>query len=501
MIVWSAPWWLLALALAPLIWWLHTFRRGGREVKVSSLRLFPPDGGRDEAGRRRAAADRIWPLRAAASAGLALALAGPGWRGEGLAPVQIWVDDSLSMAAAEAGGKTRLALGLGRLKTALDEAGWPEAEARSLADPARPGLRLSRGTSEAAWLDWARVGDSPPRPPEPWQMAPEAGHWLLTDGADGKLNAWAEQAPLSQIVQAGQAGENSALTLLALRPAGDGGWRGLAQIDNLGAKPATRSLGLAGQSWTVEVPPGESRQVEFALGPEAGEVAAQLSPADALALDDALALAAPAKPMLRIAGDCPPPVLAALRAHPRLAVGEPAALTVACGDAPAPGEGPLLRLRQSPAAQPLKDPAVWLEEAGKLQRLRLPAEWLAAHPADGPAEGRPLLLAGDRALVTVAGRRVDCYLDLSGGPLARQPEFPALLAGLVDAALGDDLLDGTASRSRPAEGSRIAPRGLPRPAPPGRRAEPPPRDLAPALLLLVAAALLADWGLRRPAPA
>ena len=70
------------------------------------------------------------------------------------------------------------------------------------------------------------------------------------------------------------------------------------------------------------------------------------------------------------------------------------------------------------------------------------------------------MTAGDRTLIWATSgdlTTVDVALDMSHAVFSRQPEYAALVNGLINRALGRDVLDGIVLATRPAEASVIAP--------------------------------------------
>lgn len=512
MIVWSSPLWLTGLLIIPpALWWLHRFRRTGPEILVSCLLLWPTQKKSGETGSRTASADKIWLLRAFIGSALALALAGPGWLTVGQPPVHVWLDDSLSMGTVEEGGKNRLDSALQQLLAALDERRFPQVEVSSLTKPARPILHLSgeiRGQWAAKLASWIKLTDQEPQPPATLLMPAGTEHWVVSDGADDTLNDWIGVAPISRVFLSGRETENSVIGFVSVRPAPNraNAWLGLVQVANRGLQPTKRKLTLfgAGQTlgdWEIDLPAGETRQIEFVLPVASGrEIIARLSPRDALSLDDELTLSLPNKISTRIIGNCNPYVMAALQTHPRIAFGEEAELAIVCGESTPPEKGAVVWLHQAETAKKPESPVLWLDRAEKLRGLFLKTEWLNVYKSD-IGSSQPLLVAGSTPLVTLKvypRPRVDCYLDVSQPEFVRQPEFPALIAGLLNTALADDLLDGINNQSRPAKGSQILPQALPgsfKADAMWKATEVQQADLSSDLILLLLPALLLDFWL------
>lgn len=505
----SAPWWLLGLAAVPLIRWLHRFRLRDRVVPVSAL--FPwrgtvePEG----AGSRRASPDPLWMLRAAIVVGLLLALAGPRWTVR-QQPLEIWVEDSLSLYAREPDG-SRLASGVDALLVALAQRGDGPVTVRSLGNPARV-LDLEPIPADdrrARLLAWLATPGGEPRPPPAVQMTRAADHWLLGAGADPVLADWLRAAPVGRVIQVGTATENVALTALAARPSlrQPDAWLVLAAVTNLGTAAAARELELraAGQAplrASLTVPPGGTARRTVTVTGDGLRVEARLFPADALALDDALTLDLPAKPVARLEGACGPALRAALASHPGLRLEEGgttrAALTVSCAESAASLSGPRLVVHPAVDPQPVQGPLSWRPAAGRLRQLPLPADGLRqGSSARGPAAREPLLTAGDTPLIVANARDrvVEVLLDMEAPELARQPHYPVLLSDLLDWVLDRPLLEVQPGVRRDPVASRIAPQALPSPArPPTPIGVTGQRNLAPWVLAGCGLLLLFDIG-------
>src|SRR5678809_663308 len=115
------PWWLAALALLPVVHWLHRYRAASAAARVAAVFLWRADAAIGARDTRRQPPDPAWRRRAAIVALLVLALAGPRWRAERGAPVVVWLDDSQSLYARDGEG-TRMARALHDLNAAFDAA-------------------------------------------------------------------------------------------------------------------------------------------------------------------------------------------------------------------------------------------------------------------------------------------------------------------------------------------------------------------------------------------
>jgi hypothetical protein len=476
---WSLPPLLLLLLALPLLRWLHRERRAERELRVSALFLWPQGQPVEGERRRSRRVDPRWWLRALIAALLVLAAAGPQLQRPERRRIDVYLDDSPSMAVREA-GHTRLELALERLAPALE--GATPADLRVLSLGRRRGPLALDPERPASWAPaiagWVRLGPTVAGLPGPAQLAPGREAWLVTDGADPRLLAWLRRTPAARVIRVGELRENAAVIRLSVRPlpTAPGELAGLVRVANGGAEGTSRHLRVArGELVLVSEPlqlaPGESVQRSFRF-PErpAGALRATLVPGDALPGDDELLLLAPAPERLSVRVDpaCGPFLRGAVRAHPALTPGPAgeAELAVWCSANPPPGS--LLWFRPGPAAdregQPWPAPAV-REEGGALRVV------LAADPrSPGQTPG---------------------------------PEYALAVAELLDLAAGRSLLEQQVSAVLPGEEEAvpIAPLELPalRPQLEGLRAE-ARADLSGPLVALAGLLLLLDtwWTQARP---
>lgn len=520
----SAAGWLLAALLAPaLVWWLHRLRGGRRVRRVAAAYLWQapaPDAA--ARGRPRPRARGPWRRRAAALACLCLALAGPLWPGDAVRPISVWVDDSASMHVLEAQG-SRLEIAARALADALAERPPGPVTLHALGSPGRR-LALAPGEARAGRiLAWLRApgADPPatPQPPAPAALAAAETHWLVSDGADPDLAAWAARAPIARVLRVGARSANSGLVRIALRPslARPGTLAGLVTARNAGPAAARRRLVVrAGDRTlleaTLDLAPGASETRAFALAaPATLPVTARLAPADALAVDDALALhAAPATLPVTMAPACGRTVRAAVAAHPALAPGTAGGrgLGIHCGP-DRPRTGPALWFRSAGTRAPLRAPLAWHGHPalpGPAHPDLAPAMLRRSVPATSgadPSAGVILSDAGGALVLAHGGGVVEVRLDMDWPPFAGRPVAAALFARLADAAAGTALLAPVAAATRPPAALGIAPGALPPATPPAAAAArhgavdlTVPAALAAALLIL--ADLLAGAARRAP---
>lgn len=448
----ESPLWLAGLLIIPLVWWLHRFRELGRREVVAAAFLWrssPPDA---EVGRFATRPQPVWLLRALLLAMLVLALAAPHWQVKRPASLTVWLDDSASMFVEEEGGSTRMQLAVTALVRELSAYPYDSLILRSLGAPGRV-VQLSSSDSLQRLRDFLREPRGEPTLPAPAAMAADRLHWLVSDGASRGLVAWAARAPLSRIIQVGRHTENVALTRLALRRQSDAMPQLSVELYNGGLGAAARRVEVrAGNrllaDYRLELDSGE-REVRLVDVPEisASPLTAQIWPADALSRDDRLDLSSNAWGLtaLRLSGDCGPWLKAALAAHPDLvsedSTAASARLNVYCGDFPDRPAVPALLLAGGEGLGAIMGTPSWTRDAGRLGELGLAPAWLALPAASGlPAisPGRVLLQAGGQVLVSHDPQRqtLSIAFDLAWPALVRQPEYPLLLAALVDRLLG-----------------------------------------------------------------
>lgn len=507
----ASPLWLLGWLSLPLVRWLHRFSGGGKTMIVSALFLWPTSSVTRSA-ERPGIPDPHWRLRALIVLTLFLCLAGPGLEKPGDRIIDVWVDDSLSMQTLE-NGRTRLDTAFAKLDSALLATGTTRVQMHSLLNPTVQ-MPWRADTVHHGHEDWPRPRLSDgiePRPPLVALMTPSHEHWLITDGADPVLDGWANRAPLSRILQVGAASDNVAITQLSVSPTldGSGAVQALIRVDNLGGRPQTRTLSLSTgdappHQEKIQLPPGGQRDLRFELSlPDRHQsLRAALSPADALAMDDTLSITASgwSPPTVSMDDACPDPLKIALRAYPRIRISRTPGmhhdLRIECGNANEAQDGPTLHFHVPRRPQPLSVAPTWSTTPRFVTWPRLRREWLFADaPNARSGEDRPLLASAETPLITVSKtipRTVNVFLDMAQPLLVRQPEYPALIDGLITSALGRSLLDETFSVTRPVAESRIAPRPLSARNIPASFSHHQRTDLSPLLALLAALLLAGD---------
>ncbi len=508
------PWWLIALIAIPLIRWLHRWQAPLSNTPVSAIFLWNTAASIGTGGETLHTPDSAWRRRALIAGLLVLALAEPWWQRDS-ALVSVWIDDSLSMSATEQ-GTSRLANGLDALEQAIQNSGAERVTLRSLSDPARTmQANDPRAFDASAWLVGSQ-GD--PRPPPAALLSPDVAHWLLTDGANERLVQWAINAALARIIAVGEATENVAVTRLAVRPDLDTPSYAhlLIAVSNQGNDEAVRELRLKSGTRSLEtrlltLRAGETRHLTATHAIGVDGLIASLDAGDAVAQDDSLALtpAALAKVSVLLDEVCPSALSLAIRAHPMLVpvvADEPADLQVSCSDEPILAKA-ALRFHVTDS-QPVSAALEWLPGAGRLRELHLPQQWISVATWNVAQDGdyETLLIANDKPLVT---RRtgsttvITTALDMARPVFSRQPEYAAVVAGLIDLALDRPVLDSTSISMRDPIASRIAPNDLLVRTADGNSHGVIRQSLSDAFLVFAILILLADvmllWRARREA--
>ena len=469
MIGFAHPAWLLGLLLAPVIWYLHRSGPLLQRVPVASVELWRDATATASRPGRRPRPDPAWRRRAAIAVLLSLALASPGWRGA-TPRITVWIDDSLSMRMADASG-SRLQQALALAQRALDAAGAQDVIARRLSEPARQYRGLGNNALSALPAD---SQPSEPRLPPPESLDRSRLHWLVTDGADAAVNAWAATAPIAQVLQLPGATRNVGITRISARlQPGDASTLAVqVRVLNGGSERESRTLELlAGTSRLearrVELDAGRAAALDFVLtAVPATPLGARLLPGDALADDDALRIdLAPLAPLpVTVDAGCPAPVARAVRAHPALQSShvEAARLVVDCGGVPGGRGAARIVLHQGAPTALDASRLFWSQAAADLQRRlsdHLPAS--ARGRLEPPRSGDVVLLTSGTTPLIVSRvgspHSVESVLDIEAPGFASGPGLPLLIAALADVALGEPLLGRTAGADRGDDSSRVVP--------------------------------------------
>ncbi len=464
----AAPIWLSGLLLLPVIRWLHRGGRRQRAVRVSRLDLWQRSVASSPAAGERRPPDPAWRRRALVTALLFIALSEPQLH-EPSTRITLWVDDSLSMLTREASG-TRLAEGLGRARSLLAAVPQAVVEVRTLSDPWHSLDVLDDGT--VATLV-AVAGRKPPTAPPAALLSHERMQWLVTDGAHAAPFEWPGDWRPDHVIRVGGVTRNVGLERLSSRRNLNDTERYdvLLKVTNGGTADETREVvfttdaGEVGRS-TLRIEAGASVLVNAVI-PAAPGVRAALQPTDALAEDDGIFLDLQPLRRRRVAIDskCPSALLAAIRAHPALAVAKEMTPDVEavldCGTlAAARGVATLRVLADRLPTRP-SGPVQWSSAVPESRRIRLDPERmqvaarLGARPAD-----EVLLAAGDEPLIVRrAGSTelLETSLDFDSQESTRRPEIPLLVNSMFEQLLGAGLLDAIAIADRGAGSAIVTP--------------------------------------------
>lgn len=471
MLSFVTPLWLFGLAVLPVIRWLHRGGRHRRAVAVSRLGLWRGAAARSPAAGLRQPPDPAWRRRALLAALLFVALAEPQWPVQ-REPVTLWVDDSLSMLTREAQG-TRLAVGMAQARTLLAGLAHADVEVRGLGDPWQ---HLGAPSVAATAALAASAGRRPARPPPAALLLREHRHWLLTDGAHAAVFDWPGGTRPDRIIQIAAVTRNVGLERLSAR-------RRLADADeadlllkvsNGGTVAEVRTIvftSAAGEvaRSTLRLAPAGSMLVS-AVVPVSADIRAALQGGDALPEDDEITLDLAPLRKRRVATDpkCPAALVAAVRAHPALALAPGNASDVqAVLDCGSPGprsaarDLPTLRVRAERTPAPARGAVQWSSAVEVSRRIRLDAVGLRLAARLQPdAAAAVLLAAGDEAvIVSRAGtpRRIETALDFAAMASARDADLPLLMNLLFEQLFGGPLLDALAVTDRGPASSRVAP--------------------------------------------
>jgi hypothetical protein len=503
---WSQPVWLLGLLLVPIIWWLHRARGHGVPWSVASLLLWSESAQQGSVGTRRAAADPAWWRRAAIAALLVTALAAPRVQLE-RRPVTVWVDDGLSMATIESDGASRWQSGLARAQETLAARSLVQTEWRTISGQSLPASPQDlRRLTPVTVLDASRE------------------HWLVTDGADPRVRAWAAANGIARIVPVGTVTENVAIVALAARPALDspGVLDVEVEIVNSGLRAAQRTVALAGAGpaqvpRALQLAPLADARLRWRVSRAAGAIRVVLQPGDALAADDSLTLTAQQLQPLDVQLDasCPSGLRRALAAHDELHLqsGAVPQLRIDCANRPgpqSPGAVPRLLLPAIDDARTVGAAALLWSRDAVTENLAIPLPATlrigTAREFDS-ARDQVLLWTDGRPAITrtrVAPYTVSTWIDLEQPALQREPEYPVLVAALLDAAWGRPLLRRFEQVTREPALTRIVPErrialaSVPRAARAGRDDSEPLLWLALLLMMWDLAASLRQFiALRR----
>lgn len=511
----AAPIWLLGLAVIPLIWWLHRLGDMDAASPVSAAFLFYSQAEEAESSHTLPRANPLWILRASLFSLLVLALAGLYWPQDPQRHITVWLDDSLSMNTRE-GGRPRLVIAARSLGAALDEADPAKVRIRMLSDHRKQfdASALAGEARAAAIIRWADL-QRPGSLQIPFSLPRETEHWLVSDGADQRVNAWLDIVALSRTIVVGSETENAAITAVMARRAlqQTALHHGSVRIHNLGAAASKRGLSVSADGQVIfqqdlEIPPGGAVYRSFRIPAEAARVEASLLPGDALVLDDTLEIGLDRLQPVVVDFDdeCGSRLGGALKAHPglelRAGTEREATLTVRCAPSPGPSTTPSISVYTTTGYRQVAGGVQWHRPVPGLRGISLDPSWLLVNPDSArPPSDLTLLSSPDLGLSLIDARAgaVDVFLDFASAPIVERPEYPLLVNALIELALARPVLDPVVRVTRDLAESRIA-----RQPEPGDIAAPHPAmhagtDLTPYLLALAALLLLADVLVSLPA--
>ena len=502
MISLHTPLWLLLLGVIPLIYWLHRFSQQPRTFPTTTLflwRTFQQHADIDGAPTRP---DPRWLLRALIAALLILSLTAPAVEtGQG-PPIDVWVDDSLSMFTREQQHQ-RIELAMDQLQNYLVGIRPAHIQLHSLGNPS---VRLVLDPDDASgWqarlAEWTSLPRGEPSPPPAATLSPESNHVLVSDGADRALNNWALTAPLQRIIRVGDARMNIALTRLSLRESLNQTDRinGIARIDNTGDIPQQTRLILQQQAQIIEtrqieIPASAYSITAFTIPAGAGgKFQARIESAnDPLPLDDSLTLeldqlhhhlryAMPAR--------CGRYITAVLDSEPALAHDESRPdVIIDCSAQAREFAQPAVIFHAAQSVRHTTQTAHW-HTAGDMESLRLEAGIPYGKEAPVLTSAAVPILSADGRLLILRQRDsaqvIDAYVDASDPVFAGRAEYPLLILGLIAQVTGRNLDAAPLTTASDIDASRIAPLALTAaPATPDR-VRPVQTSLVPLLLFAI----------------
>jgi hypothetical protein len=469
----AAPIWLLGLGVIPLIWWLHRLGDRDAAVPVSAAFLFYGQADETKTRHRLPKANPLWILRASVLSMLVLALTGLNLPRSPERHITVWFDDSLSMHASEA-GPPRTAIAARKLGESLDEVDPETVRMRALSDHRRQ-FDASADTGEsrvAAIARWADTHD-PGSIQIPFALPPETEHWLVSDGADQRVNDWTSETAFSRRIVVGSETENSAVTALMARRALQRTTllHAAVRVQNLGTADSKRTLNIRADDRIVldedvAISPGGSIYRSFRVPADTARVVARLQPDDALILDDTLQIALDGlRPVaVDLDGRCGSHFGSALSANPgldlRASKEGKTALNVQCAPSPDPLTAtPSISVHTASDYQRVTGPVQWQRTVPELSGMYLHPSWLLLNPDSArPPSDQTLMSSPDMglSLIDMRAGAVDVFLNLTSERIVKRPEYPLLVNALVELALARPVLDPVLRVTRPPAESRIA---------------------------------------------
>lgn len=485
---WVTPFWLSGLALLPLVRWLHRGGRHRRALPVSRLRLWRGSAASLSVAGKSQPPDPAWRRRALLAALLFVALAEPQWP-ERHPDITLWVDDSISMltreplhaaeATTESNGRvtsarpatdTRLIAGLAQARAQLGQVAHGSVAVRSLSDPWRD---LGPPTEAVTRTLAAHAGQSEPAAPPAALLRANSLHWLITDGADAKPLSWPANRQPDRTIQVANGTRNVGLERLSARrnPLDAERIDLLVKLTNGGTVIESRELVVATDARELSrtrhsLDAGTSAFASVSI-PASSAVRATLQPGDALAEDDRIALDLAPLRKRRVATDpnCAAALVAAVDAHPALALAPQGATKVEArlvcqlhGNAKGV---PTIHVIAERTPVQVPGPAKWSSAVPESRRTRLEignmqvAARLQARPAD-----TVLLAAGDQSLIiarTGASKLIETSLDFDSMAATAGPQIPLLVNLMFESLFEEGLLDEIAITDRGPNAAKVAP--------------------------------------------
>jgi hypothetical protein len=459
------PWGLVALLAVPAVVALHWFRRRFAPRRVSALFLWESLDRASVAGRRLERLHRsasFW-LELLAAAALALACASPRlpWTRPAKHLVVV-LDGSASMNAANAvdsttnGGESSRARAIASVRARVDA--LPRRSRVTIVESG-PTPRLLAGPAAFPAEATAKLADYEPSLGRhdlgpALALASELGNGgavtLLTDDFDPE-----RFAPEVELESVGRALDNVGFTH-ASRTRESSGEHVFLSVASFSRRAERRRMTLLAGRETIDtreltLEPGERKHLEFTLPPGTPSIAAKLEP-DAFTADDELWLAPVVPRVVKLATTLSPET-----AH-ALGLGSKELVDRWCSLVPDAVAAEPAQAHVVVGAQPSDGASAWslvLADANSTssERRDLIGPFLVekCHPLlrgvtlDGVVwsvdpkrawSGAPLVSAGDRPLLTEEsqdGRRCfTLHLDPSRSSLHRSPDWPILLANLVE---------------------------------------------------------------------
>lgn len=279
---------------------------------------------------------------------------------------------------------------------------------------------------------------------------------LILAGADPTWQGRIAESTPDSATAVVQESENSAVTLLSLRPSmvHEQRLEGLITVAHQGKTTAQRELTLLldeqpTERWSINIAPGgEVIQPFHVTQNDLAKLTAQLTPADAINSDDQLTLTRRfTLPVLyNLWGECDKPVQTVLASLPltKATAADEAELNISCGHELHPSSAPTLWIYHDQQTLPVTAPPLWRNTTSSLQRITLPEANLQRFASPTSSRMTPILTAGDTTLIEQQEqpqRLIRVLLDITSPTLTTTPEYPLFIAGLLEQTLSRPLLD------------------------------------------------------------